>query len=56
MEGEGDILQKFKDTGCVINELSPADIEKFRKVVEPVKQEYMKKYGEEACKAFGVTK
>lgn len=56
VEGEGDILQKFKDTGCVINELSPADIEEFRKVVEPVKQEYMKKYGEEACKAFGVTK
>ncbi len=55
VDGEADILQKFKDNGCVVNELSEADIEKFRQVVEPLKKQYMKIYGEEACKAFGVT-
>ena len=48
-------MWKEKEISCRSSK-TPADIEEFRKVVEPVKQEYMKKYGEEACKAFGVTK
>jgi TRAP-type transport system periplasmic protein len=55
VSGEADILKKFKEAGCVINELSDSDIEEFKKVVEPLKKQYIKVYGEEACKAFGVT-
>lgn len=55
VDGEDALKEKFAtENGCEIYEFTPEDVEIFKAVVQPVTEEYKAKYGEEACKAFGV--
>ncbi|MCR4443319.1 MAG: DctP family TRAP transporter solute-binding subunit [Peptococcaceae bacterium] len=45
-----------KDYGVKITELSPEKLQVFKDAVQPVRKYFIEKYGEEACKAWGVIK
>jgi len=51
---ESDIIKKFRKAGCEVDILSDSQLAAFQQTVEPLKEQYMKKYGKEACDAFGV--
>ena len=51
---EADIVQKFRDGGMIVTELTPEELEVFKEAVQPVREKFMAKYGEEACTAFRI--
>ena len=51
---EADIVQKFRDGGMIVTELTPEELEVFKEAVQPVREKFMNKYGEEACTAFQI--
>lgn len=51
---EADIVQKFRDGGMTVTELTAEELEAFKEAVQPVRQKFMEKYGEEACTAFQI--
>lgn len=53
-EQEVQIKKQFKDYGVVITELTPEQLKAFVDVTVPLKSYFVEKYGEEACKAWGV--
>lgn len=53
-EEEAAIVQKFRDGGMTVTELTPEELEAFKTAVQPVREKFMTKYGEEACRAFQI--
>ena len=53
-ESEPVIKEKFIADGIIITELSDAELEPFKKRVEPVVKRLKAKYGKEACRAFQI--
>ena len=51
---EAAIIQKFRDGGMVVTELTPEELQAFKEAVQPVRKKFMEKYGEEACTAFQI--
>ncbi len=51
---EAEIVQKFRDGGMIVTELTPEELEVFKEAVQPVREKFMTKYGEEACTAFQI--
>lgn len=51
---EAEIVQKFRDGGMTVTELTAEELEAFKQAVQPVRQKFMEKYGEEACAAFQI--
>ena len=51
---EAEIVQKFRDGGMIVTELTPEELEAFKEAVQPVREKFMEKYGEEACTAFQI--
>lgn len=51
---EADIVQKFRDGGMTVTELTEEELAVFKQAVDPVRQKFMEKYGEEACTAFQI--
>lgn len=55
VEAEQDqIVAKFREQGMEVTELSAEELEPFKAVVQDLRQEFITKYGEEACNAFNV--
>lgn len=53
-EEEAAIVQKFRDGGMNVTELTSEELEVFKAAVQPVREKFMDKYGEEACAAFQI--
>ena len=53
-EEEAQIVQKFRDGGMTVTELTDEELEVFKEAVQPVREKFMDKYGEEACAAFQI--
>lgn len=53
-EEEAQIVQKFRDSGMTVTELTEEELEAFKEAVQPVREKFMDKYGEEACAAFQI--
>lgn len=51
---EKNIRKQFAEDGLEIIELTPEELEVFKKEVQPLREELKKKYGEEACNAFRI--
>ncbi len=51
---EARIVQKFRDGGMTVTELTAEELEVFKEAVQPVREKFMEKYGEEACTAFRI--
>lgn len=51
---EAEIVQKFRDGGMKVTELTAEELEAFKEAVQPVREKFMEKYGEEACTAFQI--
>ncbi|MFG6332445.1 MAG: DctP family TRAP transporter solute-binding subunit [Lachnospiraceae bacterium] len=51
---EAEIVQKFRDGGMTVTELTAEELEVFKEAVQPVREKFMTKYGEEACTAFQI--
>ena len=51
---EEKIRKQFAEDGLKIIELSPKELELFKEIVRPLREELKAKYGEEACKAFRI--
>ena len=51
---EAEIVQKFRDGGMTVTELTADELETFKKAVQSVREKFMEKYGEEACTAFQI--
>lgn len=49
-----DIIAKFREQGMEVTELTPEELEPFKAVVQDLRQEFITKYGEEACAAFNI--
>lgn len=49
-----EIVAKFREKGVEVTELTPEELEPFKNVVSDLRQEFITKYGDEACSAFGV--
>ena len=53
-EHERDLIKQFDESGVQIIELSPEELEPFKKEARPLIDKLKEKYGEEACRAFGI--
>lgn len=51
---EAAIVQKFRGLGVTVTELTDEELEVFKEAVQPVREKFMSKYGEEACGAFQI--
>ena len=51
---EKKIRKQFAANGLEIIDLTPAELEVFKKQVSPLREQLKKKYGEEACNAFRI--
>ena len=51
---EAEIVQKFRDFGVTVTELTEEELQVFKEAVQPVREKFMNKYGEEACEAFQI--
>lgn len=51
---DGEYKQKFIDAGAEIYEFSAAELQVFKDAVAPITAQFVEKYGEEGCKAWGV--
>lgn len=48
------LIEKFRDKGVKVTELSPEELDAFKEVVAHLIEKYSNKYGAEAAKAFGI--
>ena len=53
-EEEAAIVEEFKSEGMTVTELTEEELDAFKNKISGVKQEFIEKYGEKACKAFGI--
>ena len=53
-EEEAAIVEEFKSEGMTVTELTEEELDAFKDKISGVKQEFIEKYGEKACKAFGI--
>ncbi|MBR4905161.1 MAG: hypothetical protein IKZ53_10885, partial [Selenomonadaceae bacterium] len=51
---EKKIRRQFKDDGLEIIDLTPEELEAFKKQVAPLREQLKAKYGAEACAAFKI--
>ena len=51
---EAEIVQKFREKGMIITELTEEELGVFKEAVQPVRQKFMEKYGDKACTAFRI--
>lgn len=51
---EEEIVEKFRQKGMTVTELSEEELMDFEDEISGVKQEFIKKYGKEACEAFDI--
>ena len=51
---QDELVAKFKEKGVEVIELTPEELEPFKSVVKDLRQEFINKYGKEACKAFQI--
>jgi C4-dicarboxylate transporter DctM subunit len=55
VDNEDKLIKQFKEEyGVEITELTDTQVQAFKDILKPVIDNYKAKYGEEACKAFGV--
>ncbi|WP_104803843.1 DctP family TRAP transporter solute-binding subunit [Blautia marasmi] len=53
-EEEAAIVEEFKSEGMTVTELNAEELDAFKEEIRGVKQEFIDKYGEKACKAFRI--
>lgn len=53
-EEEAAIVEEFKSEGMTVTELNAEEMDAFKDEISGVKQEFIDKYGEKACKAFRI--
>ena len=53
---ESALLDEFAEKGMVVTRLTEEELEEFKKVVGPFRDQMIDSYGTEACAAFGITK
>ncbi len=51
---ESQLLEEFRSEGMEVTELSDEELEAFKDVVKDTRQEFIDKYGSEACDAFQI--
>lgn len=51
---ENELVQKFKDEGMEVTELTDGELEVFKDAMQETCQRFIKKYGQEACNAFQI--
>lgn len=51
---EDELIQKFRNDGMEVTELTEEELQAFKDVVGNVRQKFIDKYGEEACEAFQI--
>lgn len=51
---QDELVAKFKEKGVEVIELTPEELEPFKAVVKDLRQEFINKYGKEACEAFQI--
>ncbi|MFV0363800.1 MAG: DctP family TRAP transporter solute-binding subunit [Suipraeoptans sp.] len=51
---ESELIAQFVAENIQVTELNAEELAPFKEVIEPVKQMFIEKYGEEACTAFGI--
>lgn len=51
---EAELVQKFREYGMTVTELTEEELQAFQEAVQPVREKFMEKYGKEACEAFQI--
>ena len=51
---EAELVAKFREQGVLVTELTAEELAVFKEAVQPVREKFMKKYGEKACEAFQI--
>ncbi len=51
---EAELIQKFREKGMIITELTEEELGVFKEAVQPVRRKFMEKYGDKACAAFQI--
>lgn len=54
VEDEKTLIEKFKDNGMQVDELTDEQLEPFKELIKEPMNEIKAKYGKDACEAFGI--
>ena len=54
VEDEKTLIEKFKDNGMQVDELTDEQLEPFKELIKAPMNEIKAKYGKDACEAFGI--